>query len=161
MSDNGDVSFPYRTNAGAILRRTSDGCVLMGERICPRDGIWQFPQGGVEPNESREEALWREIREELGIPDPHDVCRLVGRGPPVTYDFESPGPDYAGQEQVLFLVEFDGDPDRIRLDRYQEPEFESICWVPLERTLDLIMPRKRPVLVRTLEALEGNDEIRD
>ncbi|HMO67848.1 MAG TPA: (deoxy)nucleoside triphosphate pyrophosphohydrolase [Novosphingobium sp.] len=53
--------------AAALLR--GDGLVLMQRRPegAVHGGLWEFPGGKVEPGESRESALLRELREELGI----------------------------------------------------------------------------------------------
>lgn len=55
-----------RVVAAVIIR---DGCVLTCRRNAERSagGLWEFPGGKVEPGESAEEALIREIREELGV----------------------------------------------------------------------------------------------
>lgn len=52
--------------AAAIER---DGCYLVARRTRPADvaGRWEFPGGKVEPGETEEQALAREIREELGV----------------------------------------------------------------------------------------------
>ncbi len=146
----------YRTNVGAILRRR-DGHVLLCERIEPA-GIWQFPQGGVEPTETLTESLWRELSEELGLQAPRDVLSIVGKGPPTTYDFPSDydAPitrKYRGQLQTLYLMDFSGTDEDFRLDAHHEPEFRDFQWVELETALDLIWKFKRPVLDATLEAL--------
>lgn len=47
--------------AGTILR---DGYFLAAQR---RSGVWEFPGGKVEPGETHQAALTRELREELGI----------------------------------------------------------------------------------------------
>lgn len=51
---------------GAIIER--NGTVFAGRRNPDRSagGLWEFPGGKVEPGESPEAALTREIREELG-----------------------------------------------------------------------------------------------
>ena len=53
--------------AGVI--RDARGRILLARRTLGRDlaGLWEFPGGKVEPGESPEDALVRELREELGI----------------------------------------------------------------------------------------------
>lgn len=62
---------------GLILK---DSNVLVGCR--PEDknlsGKWEFPGGKIELNESPEEALKRELREELGIDAKIERLKLVG-----------------------------------------------------------------------------------
>ncbi len=54
-----------------------DGGILLGKRaIDPGMGLWSFPAGFVDRGEPLEEALRREVREELGLEV--DVERLVG-----------------------------------------------------------------------------------
>ncbi len=52
--------------AGLIVR---DGEVLIGQRRAgqPMGLLWEFPGGKIEPGESPQEALARELAEELGI----------------------------------------------------------------------------------------------
>jgi 8-oxo-dGTP diphosphatase len=47
----------------------ADGRVLIAERPAgrPMAGLWEFPGGKVNPDERPEQALIRELREELGI----------------------------------------------------------------------------------------------
>ncbi len=54
-------------SAVALIDR--DGRVLVAERPEGKSmaGLWEFPGGKVEPGESPEAALIRELREELGI----------------------------------------------------------------------------------------------
>ena len=63
----------YRLNVGIILRNP-DGRLLWARRI--GQDAWQFPQGGIAEQESLEEAMYRELREEVGL-EPSDV-ELLG-----------------------------------------------------------------------------------
>jgi len=59
----------------AVLLIDADGRVLLAQRPegKPMAGLWEFPGGKVEPGETPEEALIREMHEELGI-DTHASC---------------------------------------------------------------------------------------
>lgn len=51
----------------AIIRRDQNILITQRHRHVHLAGLWEFPGGKVEPGESCEVALQREIREELGI----------------------------------------------------------------------------------------------
>jgi 8-oxo-dGTP diphosphatase len=52
----------------AVVRRGSTVLVTRRKADAERGGLWEFPGGKVEPGESEEEALRREIGEELACP---------------------------------------------------------------------------------------------
>jgi 8-oxo-dGTP diphosphatase len=58
---------PIDVAVGVVIR--GDGSVLLGQRVPgkPYAGWWEFPGGKVEPGESVEQALARELHEELGL----------------------------------------------------------------------------------------------
>src|SRR3954470_19174592 len=53
----------------AVALIAADGRVLLAQRPAgkPMAGLWEFPGGKVEPGERPEDALIRELHEELGI----------------------------------------------------------------------------------------------
>ncbi len=149
---------PYRPSVGAVLRRP-DGLLLMAERI-DHDGIWQFPQGGIDPGESPEQALWRELGEELGFASPEALCTIVGSAPPTRYEYppttrSSLTERYRGQEQVMFLVDYSGTDADFRLDAHTEPEFKSIRWCTLATARELVWIYKAGLLETLVDALPG------
>ena len=70
----------YRPNVGIILCNAKNE-VFWGKRI--REHSWQFPQGGIKRGETPEEAMFRELHEEVGLlpcllytsPSPRDRTR--------------------------------------------------------------------------------------
>ena len=59
----------------AVALIDTDGRVLLAQRPegKPMAGLWEFPGGKIEPGETPEAALIRELQEELGI-DTHASC---------------------------------------------------------------------------------------
>lgn len=91
----------YRKNV-AVVVINSKGLVL----ACHRSdiaGAWQLPQGGIDREETPEQAMWRELREEIGT----DKAELLGHLPePIRYDWPEHlySRGFHGQEQYYFLV---------------------------------------------------------
>ena len=128
----------FRPNVAAILLNM-DNEMLIAERAHIR-GSWQFPQGGVDPGESLEEALLREVEEEIGV-KARQIQILDRKG---AYRYEFPKDRlkygvYGGQEQVYYLCRFLGHDDDINIDtkhrefgrwRWLEPDKFHMDWVP-------------------------------
>ncbi len=53
----------------AAIIRNEDDKILIAQRNYKKaqGGLWEFPGGKIEPNESKEDAIVREIKEEMGI----------------------------------------------------------------------------------------------
>ncbi len=116
----------YRSNVAAILRNVH-GRMLVCERV-DEGNAWQFPQGGVDENESFEEALGRELFEEIGV-EPL-AYRIVLRKGPYRYDFGDGKTKrgFHGKEQIYFLCDFRGDDDHINVAT-PHPEFRAYQWI--------------------------------
>jgi putative (di)nucleoside polyphosphate hydrolase len=128
----------YRPNVAAILRR-ADGKILVAERV-NSPSSWQFPQGGVDSGETLQQALYREVNEEVGV-SPEMITVIEEHGG-YSYAFTRGRLKYGiygGQIQTYFLCNFSGTDSDIRLDMHHRefarhmwifPEEFRIIWVP-------------------------------
>jgi len=156
MSDVID-SDGFRANVGIILMRGA-GEVFLGRRSGGRG--WQFPQGGVRQGEQLEQALYRELHEEVGLVRP-DV-ELVGRTAkwlryrlPSRYVRRNRHPVCIGQKQRWFLLRLKRDDAQFVFDGTAEPEFDQWRWVPYWEPAREVIYFKRPVYKRALAELAG------
>jgi putative (di)nucleoside polyphosphate hydrolase len=146
------VSPIYRPNVAAIIRR-SDNKILVGERS-DRPGSWQFPQGGIKTRETPEEALERELFEEVGLPG--GSYRILERREQYRYLFDQgrTKEGYRGQEQTYFLVELL--PGFEPRHETSEPEFRALHWIdPAEFNITWVPPFKRDVYRQVLNLFFG------
>ena len=143
----------YRANVAAILRNAR-GEILVAERLHV-PGAWQFPQGGVDEGETHEQALVRELWEEIGVvPDDYQVVLRKG---PYRYLFGDgkTKKGYHGKEQHYFLCEFSAPDSRINVAT-QEPEFRAFMWIqPSHFRLHWLPEMKRPVYRAVFEDFFG------
>lgn len=132
----------FRPNVGIILINARNE-VFWGKRI--GEHSWQFPQGGIKYGETPEQAMFRELHEEVGLLPEH--VRIDGR----TRDwlrYEVPDKfirreirgHYRGQKQIWFLLRMVGRDCDIQLRATEHPEFDawrwSQYWVPLEAVIE-------------------------
>ena len=145
----------FRANVGIILMREG-GELFLGGRTGGRG--WQFPQGGVRRDEPVEQALYRELGEEVGL-EASDVEVLGSTRSWLRYRLPSQyvrrhsTPVCIGQKQRWFLLRFKSSDDRFRLDSTPEPEFERWRWVPYWTPVQEVIYFKRRVYVRALHEL--------
>lgn len=145
----------YRPNVGIILANCRNE-VFWGKRV--NQHAWQFPQGGIKRGESPEQAMYRELEEEVGLRAEH--VRILGR----TRDwlrYEVPEKwvrrdwrgTYRGQKQIWYLLRMVGRDCDVKLRGSEKPEFDAWCWhaywVPLESVIEF----KREVYRQALAEL--------
>jgi len=145
----------YRPNVGIVIVNARNE-VFWGKRV--NQHAWQFPQGGIKSGESPEQAMYRELMEEVGL-GPHHV-RILGRTrgwlryevPDQWIRREWRG-NYRGQKQIWFLLRLTGRDSDVRLRASERPEFDAWrwhdYWVPLESVIEF----KRDVYQRALTEL--------
>ncbi len=145
----------YRPNVGIVLMR-DDGCVFWARRVS-RDG-WQFPQGGMNSDETPLEAMYRELREETGLSECH--VEVLGATPgwlryrlPRRCVRQRERPTCIGQKQVWFLLRLTGAETEVRLDCTDKPEFSEYRWVEFWYPLEHVVSFKRDVYLRALRHL--------
>ena len=145
----------YRPNVGIILVNARNE-VFWGKRI--REHSWQFPQGGINPRETPEEALFRELNEEVGL-EPEDVKILACTRGWLRYRLPQrlvrthSQPLCIGQKQKWFLLRLTGAEDRVRMDVTGKPEFDGWRWVSYWYPLNQVVTFKREVYRRALKEL--------
>jgi 8-oxo-dGTP diphosphatase len=112
--------------AAAIIR---NGRVLAARRALPAEvaGLWEFPGGKVEANESEADALVREIREELGVEIAvgAQLARSVIDETSVLHVFAAEL--LTGDEEARF------DHDEVRW--FTPEELVSVAWIDADRKL--------------------------
>ena len=156
MTDTIDAD-GFRANVGIVLIR-DDRQVFLGGRSGGRG--WQFPQGGILQGESAEEALYRELHEEIGL-ERNDVELLAATRNwlryrlPKQYVRRNSQPQCIGQKQRWFLLRFKSSEDRFRFDSTGEPEFENWRWVEYWTPVREVIFFKRAVYVRALDELSN------
>ena len=144
----------YRPNVGIIVAN-DQGRVLWARRA--GQDAWQFPQGGINSNESIEEALFRELKEETGL-DPENV-EIVGstRG---WLRYKLPkrllrqnSSAFVGQKQKWYLLKMLADDAAVSFSHSETPEFDYWRWVSYWYPLGQVVSFKQEVYRKAMKEL--------
>ena len=146
----------FRPNVGIVLTNGL-GQVLWARRVGGQDA-WQFPQGGIQRNESVEQALYRELFEEVGLAEDRVVV-LARTSVWLRYriprhmrrHYSAPG--FKGQKQKWFLLRLVGEEREIQVDHTHKPEFDYWRWVSYWYPVGQVVDFKRDVYCRALHEL--------
>jgi len=146
----------FRSNVGIILMRGT-GEVFLGRRARGRGG-WQFPQGGVRAGEELEQALFRELHEEIGLT--RDQVSLVGRTEgwlsyrlPARFVRHNSRPLCIGQKQRWFLLKLEREAVQFEFGASAEPEFDHWRWSDYWEPIREVVYFKQAVYAEALSQL--------
>jgi len=148
----------YRPNVGIIICNTHNQ-VFWGKRI--REHSWQFPQGGIKHGETPEQAMYRELMEEVGLHPEH--VRILARTRdwlryevPTNWIKREWRGSYKGQKQIWFLLRMVGRDCDVSLRATPHPEFDAWRWSEYWVPLDSVIEFKRQVYRMALNELSGH-----
>jgi putative (di)nucleoside polyphosphate hydrolase len=145
----------YRPNVGIVICNARNE-VFWGKRV--KEHSWQFPQGGIKHGETPEQAMYRELEEEVGLKS-HQV-RILGRTRNwLRYEVPSQWirrewrGSYRGQKQIWFLLRLIARDSDVSLRASEHPEFDAWRWHEYWVPLDTVIEFKREVYAQALNEL--------
>ena len=144
----------YRQNV-AIIICNKNGQVLWAKRFGQHS--WQFPQGGIKEGETPEEAMYRELHEEVGLKVEHVKILASSRSwlryklPKRLVRWDSPEPVCIGQKQRWFLLQLTSDDKHIEFNACGHPEFDDWRWVTYWYPVRQVVSFKREVYRKALK----------
>jgi putative (di)nucleoside polyphosphate hydrolase len=147
----------FRANIG-IMIANAKGELLWARRV--GQDAWQFPQGGIQRNESPTQALFRELEEEVGLTESQVEVIASTRGwlryrLPQRLLRRDSKPLCIGQKQKWYLLKMLADDKAIRFDNDQKPEFDDWRWVSYWYPLGQVITFKREVYRMALKELSA------
>ena len=147
----------YRKCVGMMILNARNQ-ILVGRRLDHPSGYWQMPQGGIDEDENPEEAVWREMDEEIGT----NNAKLI-KISDQWINYEIPretlqtlpwGEKYIGQTQKWFAFRFTGEDIDINVGT-ENPEFSEWKWAKIDTIVDNIVPFKRNVYSKILKEFKN------
>ncbi|MGL9751869.1 MAG: RNA pyrophosphohydrolase [Symbiopectobacterium sp.] len=143
----------YRLNVGIVI------CNRLGEVLWARrygQHSWQFPQGGINSGESPEQAMYRELFEEVGLRK-KDVRILASTRSWSRYKLPKRlvrwdiKPVCIGQKQKWFLLQLMCNESDINMQSSGTPEFDGWRWVSYWYPVRQVVSFKRDVYRRVMK----------
>ena len=147
----------YRPNVASVILNYKDE-VLWAKRT--NEENWQFPQGGIQDGETPEEAMYREIYEEVGL-KPNNIEILGSSNDWIKYDVPEKfirqywQGKYRGQKQKWFLLRLIGEDALINLNTHDKPEFDDWRWESFWKPIQEVVDFKKEVYEQALKELSS------
>lgn len=157
-NDNGKN---YRPNVAAIVLSSSYPlkCEVFIASRTDVDNAWQFPQGGIDKGETAKEALFRELKEEIGTSDVSIIAEFPRW---VSYDFPpaiaKKMHPFEGQIQKYYLVKLNSGA-KIDISTHHTQEFSEYKFVPVGNIYDYITFFKRTVYKQVIKYFKSEGYI--
>lgn len=143
----------FRANVGIVICNRN-GQVLWARRFGQHS--WQFPQGGIDEGESAEQAMFRELNEEVGL-EPNQVKILRVTKNWIRYRLpkrlirQDTSPICIGQKQKWFLLQLVCGDDGVNLMHSGHPEFDDWRWVSYWYPVRNVVSFKRDVYRKVMK----------
>lgn len=143
----------YRPNVGIVICNRK-GQVLWAKRY--GQNSWQFPQGGINDNETAEQAMYRELFEEVGLTRKDVKLLYVSKQwlryklPKRLLRYDSK-PMCIGQKQRWFLLQLVSDEKDINMQTTKSPEFDGWRWVSFWYPVRQVVPFKKEVYRKAMK----------
>ncbi len=124
---------PYRQGANAFIVDQTGTEILIVQKQSYAANQWDVPGGGIDGNETPEQGILRELKEELGLENISITQKspLINKyeWPPEVIDdyYKNKGLKYRGQEKYQFLFRLD---KSVKITAQQE-ELREVKWVPI------------------------------
>lgn len=137
----------YRPNVGIMIINDAKKA-LIGRRANTTHDTWQMPQGGIDKDETPEQAAYREMYEETGIKD----TQLLAQSEWHCYDYPDwvAATKYVGQRQKWFLMHYTGTDLAADTARRRDKELENFVWAEPATLPQKVIDFKRAVYEKIL-----------
>jgi len=143
----------FRANVGIVI------CNRMGQVFWAKrygQHSWQFPQGGIDEGETAEQAMYRELHEEVGLKPEHVEILSVTKNwvrykLPKRLIRQGSNPVCIGQKQKWFLLQLKCKEQDVNLLHSGHPEFDDWRWVSYWYPVRNVVSFKRDVYRRVMK----------